>query len=121
MNLEKLIFLSSLALLLICNTDALASEIRAYDQSKLDSEMELLQKSAFIDPSYEIKKADSTEKKNPKTRLRQSNLVEDNSIVDLEGKYFNQKKMNDSVKTMNAAPIRKEEHLIPKEIKKRSR
>jgi len=125
MNLEKLIFLLILSILFITSNDVLANNHQAYDQSKLDSEMELLQKSAFIDSNEEIEKDTSstaqTNKNKPKTRLRENNVVEDNSIVDLEGKYFDKKKIKDSVKTMNAAPIREEELFIPKESKKRSR
>lgn len=90
----------------------------AYDQARLDYEIELLQGEAFKPKS---EKADLKNKPTQKQRVRVSNKSE-SKIVNLESMYFEDNKSKsknkssfDEVKMMNAAPLRSEN------TKKRSR
>lgn len=90
----------------------------AYDQAKLDYEMELLQGEAFKPAS---EKTSQKNKPTQKQRIRVSNKS-DSKIVNLESKYFEDNKSKskkkssfDELKMMNAAPLRSEN------TKKRSR
>jgi hypothetical protein len=75
----------------------------AYNQSKLDYEMELLKSEAFLDESSANTKSTT---KTTKQRQRLS-AAEESKIVDIESTYFNNKKEEkDTIQMMNAAPIR---------------
>lgn len=84
----------------------------AYDQAKLDYEMELLQGEAFKPVS---EKTSQKNKPTQKQRIRVSNNKSDSKIVNLESKYFENNKSKtkkkssfDEIKMMNAAPLRSE-------------
>lgn len=104
MRIEKYKFI----LLLICLT-SLSS--LAYDSSRLNYEMELLEQEAFQDTEAENPSLTTKQKQ----RIRLSQKTE-SKIVNLESKYFEAKdknssafeQMSDEVNTMNAAPLKSE-------------